>query len=144
MGTIDGRFMPNTNPGLSPDSNMSSIGEGSMATDFFELWDYVGGARFRGFVAERDGQRSVFVFFDREALGHDLKNSLMALLELCNVAQIDASELVICMDRHLRTGESRTLMRDLGYVGFQPTTLAHWSAYGDIVSDRWTFLSMEI
>jgi hypothetical protein len=73
MGNIDGRFMSSTNPGLSPDSYTSSIGAGGIATDFFELWDYIGGGRFRGFVAERDDQRSVFVFFDRGAFGHDLK-----------------------------------------------------------------------
>lgn len=42
-------------------------------TDWLEIWDYVGGATFRGFVANHQGERSLFVFFDRGILGSDLK-----------------------------------------------------------------------
>lgn len=44
-----------------------------LVTNWLEVWDYVGGARFRGFVAENEGERSLFVFFDRGVIGSDLK-----------------------------------------------------------------------
>ena len=42
---------------------------------WLEVWDYVGGANFRGFVAS-DGDRkekSMFMFFDQVLAIHDLK-----------------------------------------------------------------------
>ena len=45
-----------------------------LVTQWVEIWDYVGGARFRGFVAEKeDGERAMFVFFDDGVVGSDLK-----------------------------------------------------------------------
>jgi hypothetical protein len=40
---------------------------------FLEIWDYSGGSRFRGFVADRLGSKGLFIFFDQGAFGHDLK-----------------------------------------------------------------------
>jgi hypothetical protein len=40
---------------------------------FLEIWDYDGGCRFRGFIAERYGKKTLFVFLDEGALGHALK-----------------------------------------------------------------------
>ena len=45
----------------------------SRAQSYFELWDYAGGNRFRGFVAQRDGKRGMFVFFDHRSFGLDMK-----------------------------------------------------------------------
>lgn len=42
-------------------------------TDWLEIWDYVGGATFRGYIAEHQGERSMFVFFDSGVLSSDLK-----------------------------------------------------------------------
>jgi hypothetical protein len=42
-------------------------------TDWLEIWDYVGGATFRGYIAENHGERSMFVFFDSGVLSSDLK-----------------------------------------------------------------------
>jgi ornithine decarboxylase antizyme len=45
-----------------------------LVKSYLELWDYRGGCRFRGFVAERDGEETaLFVFFDDGAFGHGLK-----------------------------------------------------------------------
>jgi hypothetical protein len=44
-----------------------------LVRDYVEVWDYAGGARFRGFVAEKDDERALFVFFDKEVIGKDLK-----------------------------------------------------------------------
>ena len=42
-------------------------------TDWLEMYDYAGGARFRGFVAEGPEDKSMFVFFDEGVQGNDLK-----------------------------------------------------------------------
>ena len=46
----------------------------------FELWDYSGGALFRGFTAGKhpmdiggEAENTMFVFFDRNVVGRDLK-----------------------------------------------------------------------
>jgi hypothetical protein len=49
------------------------IGRGGLVTEWVEMFDYVGGTRFRGFVAEKDGERAMFVFFDKQVVGNDLK-----------------------------------------------------------------------
>ncbi|KAI9787535.1 MAG: hypothetical protein M1839_000065 [Geoglossum umbratile] len=41
---------------------------------WLEVWDYVGGARFRGFVSGEDEARSLFIFFDEGVIGRDLKH----------------------------------------------------------------------
>lgn len=43
---------------------------------WIEVWDYVGGGRFRGFTAQdqpRGGDKTLFVFFDGSHAGRDLK-----------------------------------------------------------------------
>ena len=45
----------------------------SVITDYIEMWDYVGGIRFRGFVVEKEEERAMFVFFDEAVIGADLK-----------------------------------------------------------------------
>ena len=53
---------------------MVRLGECKSAiTDYIEMWDYVGGIRFRGFVVEQEEERSMFVFFDEAVIGADLK-----------------------------------------------------------------------
>jgi hypothetical protein len=47
--------------------------EVGVVSDWLAIWDYVGGNKFRGFVAEKDGERSMFVFFDNGVMGSDLK-----------------------------------------------------------------------
>lgn len=46
-----------------------------MIKEYLEVYDYhAAGTRFRGFVAEKEGgERALFVFFDREVMGQDLK-----------------------------------------------------------------------
>ena len=47
---------------------------GGVVKAYVEVWDYVGSARFRGFVAEKEeNERSMFIFFDQEVVGKDLK-----------------------------------------------------------------------
>lgn len=53
--------------------NKSKDDQQASVTDWLEIWDYVGGATFRGYVAEHQGERSMFVFFDSGVLSSDLK-----------------------------------------------------------------------
>ena len=59
-------------PSPSPDERRYPNLNG-LVREYVEVWDYAGGARFRGFVAEKDGERALFVFFDKEVIGKDLK-----------------------------------------------------------------------
>lgn len=142
---IDGSALDGDSSALSSSqSSLDSFTEGhGSVTDWLEVYDYVGGARFRGFIAENEGERNLFVFFDQGVLGNDLKQGLMALLELCSISDLDCTRLVVCLDRHSESEDMKGLMRDLGWVGFEPLTLAEWTNSADIVSDRWVFLGMD-
>ncbi len=59
-------------PSPSPETIIYTSSDG-MVKEYLEVWDYTGGARFRGFIAEKNDERSMFVFFDREAMESDLK-----------------------------------------------------------------------
>ena len=59
-------------PSPSPDGRIYPQA-GGLVREYVEVWDYAGDARFRGFVAEKDDERSLFVFFDHEVMGMDLK-----------------------------------------------------------------------
>jgi hypothetical protein len=50
-------------------------GGGTNVGSWLEVWDYVGGASFRGFIAEENGEKSLFAFFDPGVLGRDLKKA---------------------------------------------------------------------
>lgn len=67
----------------------------------------------------------------------------MALLELCSHPTFDCAKLVVCLDRRTPLREMNSLMRDLGWVGFEPMTLFDWTHDDDIISNEWVFLSME-
>jgi hypothetical protein len=47
---------------------------------WIEMWDYVGGVRFRGFVAEKEEEKAMFVFFDQSVVAGDLKAGYVALV----------------------------------------------------------------
>lgn len=68
----------------------------------------------------------------------------MALLELCETADVECTKLVACVDRHAPNEQLVTLTRDLGWVGFEPYTLVDWTESDDILSDSWLFLSMDV
>ncbi|GAM85658.1 hypothetical protein ANO11243_036650 [Dothideomycetidae sp. 11243] len=118
----------------------------SLVRDYIEVWSYAAGLRFRGFVAEKDGLRSLFVFFDKEVIGKDLKKGLMALLELASAPEFDCPKLVACVDRNVDDiGQFDDLVRDLGWVGFEPTTLEPWNPGAvDVTSQRWLMLDMDV
>jgi len=67
----------------------------------------------------------------------------MALLELCSISSFDCTQLVACLDRRLPANEMSGLRRDLGWVGFEPVTLAPWTESDEIVSPRWLLMGMD-
>jgi hypothetical protein len=67
----------------------------------------------------------------------------MALLELATQRSIGCSELVLCVDRSMNPSDLTVLTRDLGWVGFELTTLAPWTGKMETTSDRWLMLTME-
>ncbi|KAF2155074.1 hypothetical protein K461DRAFT_311401 [Myriangium duriaei CBS 260.36] len=118
----------------------------SLVRDYVEIWSYASGLRFRGFVAEKDGERALFIFFEKEVIGKDLKKGLMALLELASVPDFDCTKLVACLDRNVDdVTEFDDLVRDLGWVGFEPTTLEPWHpGTVEVTSHRWFMLDMDV
>lgn len=59
-------------PSPSPDGRIYPK-HGDLIKEYVEVWDYAGGARFRGFVAEKNNERAMFIFFDKEVISMDLK-----------------------------------------------------------------------
>jgi hypothetical protein len=49
-----------------------------IVSDWIEMWDYVGGIQFRGFVAEKEDEKAMFVFFDQSVVVGDLKAGYVA------------------------------------------------------------------
>ena len=59
-------------PSMSPDDHAHADTQ-SLISDYVEVWDYAGSTRFRGFLAEKDDLRTLFIFFDQEVMGQDQK-----------------------------------------------------------------------
>jgi hypothetical protein len=66
----DSDFSMGSSPGMV---QFPSVELGDKITDYIEMWDYVGGMRFRGFVAEKEDEKAMFVFFDETVIAGDLK-----------------------------------------------------------------------
>lgn len=86
-GTVNVRTAPNALPSPEPDDLVlrSHHGgrKGGVISEWFEVWDYAGGTRFRGFISDRswakDVSRAMFVFFDSEVIGRDLRKGQVNL-----------------------------------------------------------------
>ncbi|OAQ96328.1 hypothetical protein LLEC1_03732 [Akanthomyces lecanii] len=131
----------------SADDSQSNNGKAGFEVDaWMEVWDYVGGASFRAFLASNDdeGEKSLFIFFDMEGImGRDLKKALMALIELAD-GPLGCGNIVTCMDRRMPVDEALELTKSLQWVGFEMTTLDHWANDVDVTSDQWVFMGMEL
>ncbi|KAL1999889.1 hypothetical protein VTN02DRAFT_3845 [Thermoascus thermophilus] len=113
---------------------------------WIEVWAYASDAIYRGFVADDNYGRTLFVFFEDHALGQGLKSGLMALFELASMPAFDCSHIVACVPR---SGDAVELdiVRDLGWCGFSLTTLERWTPRGSsdsYISTRWLFLDVEV
>lgn len=63
-----------------PDRRLDASVNEPVLTQWIEVWDYTGGTRFRGFIAEKLQDRTLFVFFDELVVGKDLKQGYVSLL----------------------------------------------------------------
>lgn len=151
-------------PGTSPDQMAIKLSEMGFVREYMEIYDYhTDGTRFRGFVAEKDGERAMFAFFEKEVIGQDLKPGyvhlppeytkrlvadtlyrLTALLELASTDGFDCSQLVVCLDRTADGEATADLTKDLGWVGFELIMLDQWSGLECTLSDRWVFMAMDV
>jgi hypothetical protein len=116
-------------------------------TQWLEIYDYASDARFRGFVAtDSYGQRSLFVFFEHNVVGKDLKKALMALIELATTPALPpCDQMVVCFDREEEdTPVTKALLRDLGWVGFELCTMKDWADGLELTSEKWLFVGMEV
>lgn len=70
----------------------------------------------------------------------------MALFELASTSGFDCSQIVACLDRSTSPTELDSVIRNLGWVGFELTTLGGWApdVSGDLISDRWLFMTAEV
>ncbi|KAI9751760.1 MAG: hypothetical protein M1815_000947 [Lichina confinis] len=136
--------------GVHEESSSSGLrqakGKFSVVQHWLEVWDYIGGARFRSFVVDHDagGEREMFVFFEGSAIVADLRPGVMALIELASSPHFGCSSLIVCVDRVLSPSQTQSLVRDLGWVGFSAITLKDWSNGMEMVSPRWLFLTLEV
>ncbi|KAH0198155.1 hypothetical protein KCU86_g10082, partial [Aureobasidium melanogenum] len=135
---------PLPSPSPSTDSAIDMAVPNNAVREWVEIWEYSAGLRFRGFVTDKNGQSTLFVFFDKSVIGPDLKNGLMCLLELAGSEDFGCSNLVVCLDRSADQEDLKDLTRDLGWVGFELTTLDRWSKGVACTSDKWIFLDMEV
>jgi hypothetical protein len=75
---IDARRYSDSTSSMGSSPGMATFpivdaGDKGTITDHIEMWDYVGGVRFRGFVAETEEEKVMFVFFDDMVVSSDLK-----------------------------------------------------------------------
>jgi len=110
---------------------------------WIEVWDYAGGCSFRGFVGGEGDKKSLFAFFDSSVIDRDLKQGLMALIELAETV-FAVSQVVICLDRSVPESERKAFMKSLRWVGFELITFDLWTGKLDSTSNDWLFMGMEI
>lgn len=68
-------------PSPPADAGLGAVGRISDHTvvQWLEIWDYAGGAMFRGFVTQGvGGEQTLYVFFERGVIGRDLKQGYVA------------------------------------------------------------------
>lgn len=119
------------------------VSHGEIAA-WLEIWDYAGGNSFRAFLAEdRARVKTLFVFFDANVIGRDLKQALVALIELAE-GPLACEHMVIAVDRGIAEEERKPLLTGLQWAGFSLTTLDFWTGGVDVTSDRWLFMGMEV
>ncbi|EAW13783.1 ornithine decarboxylase antizyme [Aspergillus clavatus NRRL 1] len=111
-----------------------------------EVWNYTGDAIYRGFLTDANNERTLFLFFGDDALGHNLKAGLIALFELASTPVFDCSQIVACIPRSREVAES-DIVRNLSWCGFNLTTLKPWATKHRVeqcLSTMWLFLCAEV
>lgn len=70
--------------------------------------------------------------------------SLIALLELGGVEELDCARVVVCLDRTIEETSQKSLMRDLGWVGFELHRPTLSSEMKNVISGRWIFMAVDV
>jgi hypothetical protein len=69
----------------------------------------------------------------------------MAMIELAGADGLQCEQLMVCVERDMAAAELRSLVRDLGWVGFEAETLASFSGAADeLISARWLFMVLDL
>lgn len=72
----------------------------------------------------------------------------MSIIELASSPHFDCSTLVVCLDRAIGQKSLQTLIRDLGWVGFNLVTLDAWAGGvgkgSSTLSSKWILVAMEL
>ncbi|RKF79882.1 putative ornithine decarboxylase antizyme [Golovinomyces cichoracearum] len=110
---------------------------------YFEVWDYFGEFNFRGFVGGNCQKKSLFVFFETDAIRKDLKKGLMALIDFAETV-FDVPLIVICLERSISEDECKPFLKSLHWVGFMPITLDIWTGVAQVTSKDWLLLGMQV
>ncbi|KAG9239542.1 ornithine decarboxylase antizyme [Amylocarpus encephaloides] len=118
-------------------------GHGQVIDAYIEVWDYTDGCSFHGFVGGNGDDKALFVFLNSAVVGRDLKQGLMALIELAETV-FAVSQLALCVDRSVEERERKPFLKSLRWVGFEMITLDLWAGLLDVTSDKYLFLGMEI
>lgn len=108
--------------------------EHSRIQEWVEVLDYTSDCIYRGFVTSSDDER--VGSFDR----------LIALFELASLSEFGCSQIVACIPRSQGAAELE-VVRNLGWCGFNLTTLQPWSAGNCVelsLSAKWLFLRAEV
>jgi len=144
---FNGSYVMGANAHSPPDESVDAyFGKVKMGQDvdaWLEIWDYAGGCNFRGFVGGNGDQKSLFAFFDSSVVNRDLKQGLMALIELAE-SVFALQQVVICLGRSVSEADRKALMKSLRWVGFELITLDMWTTGLGVTSDKWLLLGMEI
>jgi hypothetical protein len=77
-----GQMTPSPSPGA-----LTYPHPGGLIRDYIEVWDYVAGVGFKGFVAAETGpdeNQSLIIFFDEQVVGVDLKPGYVILISTLN------------------------------------------------------------
>ena len=77
-------------------------------------------------------------------LANQCIESLIALLELGGIEELGCARVVVCLDRDIEESSQKSLMRDLGWVGFELHRLTSSSDTENVVSDRWIFMAVDV
>ncbi|PWY69166.1 hypothetical protein BO94DRAFT_295805 [Aspergillus sclerotioniger CBS 115572] len=160
---------------LGVDVSQGRLNKNMPVQKWFELLDYTSDTIHRGFVTNLSGEQTLFVFLAENALGHGLKTGyvrqnfpleyiegmalgilltrynscfqrLIALFELANLSAFGCAQIVACVPRS-HDGVELEAVRNLGWCGFNLTTLQPWSGGSGIecsLSTKWLFLDVEV
>ena len=67
----------------------------------------------------------------------------MSVIDLAS-GPLRCAQVVVCLDRSIPTEDSKTLLKNLQWIGFELITLDLWTNTPLETSDKWILLGMEL